>query len=130
MSRMKPTAKIMPHHIPKIRTYLNVFATLMLLLLLTILAGHFHLGHFNLAVALTIAVIKALIVLLYFMHLRWSSKQTWVFAGAAIFWLAILMSLSLSDYLTRGGPPAQKLLAPAVVPANQQSAAIPQYKKP
>ncbi len=120
----------MPHHIPTIRTYLTVFTSLMLLLLLTILAAHFHLGRFNLALAMTIATIKAMIVLLYFMHLRWSTRQTWVFAAAAFLWFGILMSLSFSDYLTRGQSPNQTLLAPAVVPANQQSAAIPQYKRP
>ncbi|HEX8523961.1 MAG TPA: cytochrome C oxidase subunit IV family protein [Tepidisphaeraceae bacterium] len=120
----------MAHHIPTIRTYLIVFATLMILLLLTVLAGHLHMGRFNHAVALTIAVGKAVVVLLYFMHLRWSSKQTWIFASAAFFWFGILMTLTFSDYLTRGNRPTQSIISPAVVPQGQQSEAVSQSKTP
>jgi cytochrome c oxidase subunit 4 len=55
----------------------------------------------NVAVALTIAVIKAALVALYFMHLRYSSRLTMVFAAAGIFWLGIMIALTLSDYLSR-----------------------------
>jgi cytochrome c oxidase subunit 4 len=51
---------------------------------------------------MTIAVVKALLVLLYFMHLRYGSHLNWIFAGASFFWLAILLSLTVGDYLTRG----------------------------
>jgi len=60
------------------------------------------LGLLNVVVALTIAVIKATLVVLYFMHVRWSSRLTWVFVCAGFFWLAIMVALTLSDYLTRG----------------------------
>jgi cytochrome c oxidase subunit 4 len=60
------------------------------------------LGRMNAVVALTIAVIKATLVVLYFMHVRYSSKLTWVFVGAGFFWLAIMVALTLSDYMTRG----------------------------
>lgn len=56
---------------------------------------------FGIIVAMTIAVVKALLVMLYFMHVRHSSRRTWVFAAAGFFWLAILIGLSLSDFLTR-----------------------------
>ena len=56
----------------------------------------------NIAVALTIAVIKAVLVMLYFMHLRYSSRLTTLFAAAGVFWFGILLVLTLSDYLSRG----------------------------
>jgi cytochrome c oxidase subunit 4 len=119
----------MAHHIAPIRTYFNVFAALMVLFILTVVAGHFHMGRFNLAIALTIAIIKALIVMLYFMHVRWSSRATWVFAGAAFLWLGIMLWLTTGDYMTRDSRPGQAIFAPAVVPEGQ-AAAAPQYKKP
>ena len=51
--------------------------------------------------ALGIAVVKAVLVLLFFMHLLHSTRLTWVVIGASLFWLGILMVLTLSDYLTR-----------------------------
>jgi cytochrome c oxidase subunit 4 len=57
-------------------------------------------------VALTIAVSKASLVALYFMHVRWSSRLTWVFVGAGVFWLLILIALTLSDVFTRQWLPA------------------------
>jgi cytochrome c oxidase subunit 4 len=77
-------------------TYLRVFVALMFLWV-----AFFDLGVVNAFAALTIAIIKASIVALFFMHLRYSGKLTWVVVGAAIFWLGILFTLSLSDYLTR-----------------------------
>jgi cytochrome c oxidase subunit 4 len=120
----------MLHHVAPIKTYRNVFITLMVLLVLTVIAGHFHLGRLNIAVALTIAIIKALVVILYFMHVRWSSRVTWVFAGSAFLWLGIMLVLTTGDYATRGARPGQKAFAPAVVPPAQTSAAVAQPKKP
>jgi len=60
------------------------------------------LGPGNVAVALIIAVCKALLVALFFMHLRYSSKLLWVVTGGGLFWLGIMLALTLSDYLTRG----------------------------
>jgi cytochrome c oxidase subunit IV len=60
-----------------------------------------NLGIFNPVVALTIACVKAVLVILYFMHVRYSSRLTKVTVAAGFFWLLILISLSLSDYLTR-----------------------------
>ncbi len=91
--------------------YVRVFLALLLLTGLTILAGFFDLGggrlHYaNAIVALTIAVTKATLVVLYFMHVRWSSRLTWVFVGAGVFWLLILIGLTLSDVYTRPWIPA------------------------
>ena len=73
----------------------------MVLTVVTYLVAKVDLGRFNAIVALTIAVIKALLVVLYFMHLRYSSRLTWIFVGAGFFWLLIMIVLTLSDYMTR-----------------------------
>ena len=52
--------------------------------------------------ALTIAVVKMLLVILFFMHVRYSSRLTWIFVAAGFIWLLIMLDLTLSDYLTRG----------------------------
>jgi cytochrome c oxidase subunit 4 len=93
------------HRVPA-AVYVRVFLALLLLTALTVLAAFFDLGggrlHYaNAIVAITIAVAKATLVVLYFMHVRYSSRLTWVFVGAGVFWLLILIVLTLSDVLTR-----------------------------
>jgi cytochrome c oxidase subunit 4 len=83
-------------------TYLRTWALLMLLLVITAAGGRIHLGAGNAILALGIAVAKASLVLLYFMHLRFSRSPVWLAAGAALFWLGVLFALSLNDFLTRG----------------------------
>ena len=86
-----------------VRGYFAVFTALLALTALTTGVAFIDLGGAgNVAVALAIAVIKAVLVALYFMHLRYSSPLTVIFAGAGIFWLGILVALTLSDYITRG----------------------------
>ncbi|MEZ4869156.1 MAG: cytochrome C oxidase subunit IV family protein [Caldilineaceae bacterium] len=85
------------------RTYYIVYGALLGLLALTVLGGVIGLrAPWGLIVALTIAVAKALLVILYFMHVRDSSRTTWLFVAAGFTWLAILFALTLSDYLSRG----------------------------
>ena len=91
----------MSHHVVPLRVYIFIFATLMILLLLTIGAAFLDLGFFGLPVALIIASTKALLILLYFMHVRYSDKIAWIYAGAGFFWLLILLVFTLSDYVTR-----------------------------
>ena len=92
----------MSEHVVSKKTYYIIFGLLMILTILTVVVARIDLGgHLNDVVALTIAVIKALLVVLYFMHVRYSSRLTWVFVGAGFFWLAILIVLTLSDYMTR-----------------------------
>ena len=74
----------------------------MVLLLLTVAVAQFHLGWFGVVVALTIAIVKAVLVVLYFMHLRYSSRLTWVFAGAGFVWLLLMFAFTFADYLSRG----------------------------
>ena|SRR5215510_5689287 len=92
----------MAEHIVPVRIYLIIFVSLMVLTGVTVAVARLDLGSWNAIVALTIAVCKATLVVLYFMHIRYSSRLTWVFVGAGIIWLIILVSFTLSDYLTRG----------------------------
>jgi cytochrome c oxidase subunit 4 len=92
------------HVIPR-KTYFSVFAVLMVLLVATIGVAYVHLGEGNVVAAMTIAVAKAVLIILYFMHVRYSSHLTWIFVGAGFFWLGILLVLSMSDYLTRAWLP-------------------------
>ena len=85
------------------RTYFLVFLALLVLLAATIGAAFIDLGPLNLALAVVIAIVKALLVLLFFMNVRRSSQLARLFIGAGFFWLAILIGLSLTDYLTRIG---------------------------
>jgi cytochrome c oxidase subunit IV len=92
----------MSEHIVSKKLYYIIFGSLMILTILTVAVARLDLGRWNDVVALTIAVIKALLVVLFFMHVRYSSRLTWVFVAAGFFWLGILLVLTLSDYMTRG----------------------------
>jgi cytochrome c oxidase subunit 4 len=89
------------HALP-LRTYYMVYGALIVLLVLTVAVAEFHLGGIGLVVALLIAFVKAWLVLLYFMHLRQSSRLTWLFAGAGLAWLLLLFAGTIQDYLSRG----------------------------
>jgi cytochrome c oxidase subunit IV len=92
-------------HIHSVQFYVGIFVALLVLLFITVAAAYVDLGFMSVVIAITIAVIKAVLVVLYFMHVREGSRLTWVFSGAAFFWLLILLSLALSDYLSRGWLP-------------------------
>lgn len=91
----------MARHIITPRTYVLVFAALIALTLLTVGLSFLHLGAWHTAVGIGIAVAKGLLVALFFMHLIYSTRVTWVMVGAGLFWLGILMVLTLTDYLSR-----------------------------
>jgi cytochrome c oxidase subunit 4 len=91
----------MSEHIVSKKIYVVIFGALMALTVLTVYVATFDLGPFNAIVALSIAVFKAMLVVLYFMHVRYSSRLTWAFVGAGFFWLALLFALTLSDYFSR-----------------------------
>jgi cytochrome c oxidase subunit 4 len=74
----------------------------MVLTLLTVGVAFVDLGALNTILALTIAVTKALLVILFFMHVRYSSRLIWVCVAAGFFWLALLLTFVMGDYLTRG----------------------------
>ena len=90
------------HAHPTVRTFVAVWATLLVLTAMTVFVATLELGPFNAIVALTIATVKALLVLLFFMELRYSTALTKVAVVAAIFFFVLLVGLTLSDYLTRG----------------------------
>jgi cytochrome c oxidase subunit IV len=83
------------------KTYVKVWAALLMLLGLTVAVAYLHLGWANPAAALGIAGIKATLIILYFMHVRYSPRLVWVFVGAGFFWLCIMFALTFGDYLTR-----------------------------
>ncbi len=89
------------HHITPISTYLAVFAALAIGTLLTWYASTIDLGMMNTPIALVIAVIKATLVILFFMHVLHSTRLTWVVLIASFLWLGVLFVLTFSDYLTR-----------------------------
>jgi cytochrome c oxidase subunit 4 len=93
----------MKEHIIPRRTYFIVWAALMALMVLTAFLSTVNLGDWSTVIALAIAAAKALLVLLFFMHLRYEDyKLTAVVLFAGFFWMSILFVLSLTDYLTRG----------------------------
>lgn len=90
-------------HVVSIKFYATIFATLLLLTLSTTGMAFVDLGgDLNALVAVAIAVLKALLVILFFMHVRYSSRLTWLFVGAGFFWLLILLTLTMTDPLARG----------------------------
>lgn len=91
--------------IVSIRTYVTVFVTLVILTGLTALVSLHNFGEWNTVVAVTIAVCKATLVALFFMHIRYSDRVVWLVAMAGIFWLGILLVLTLGDYWARGWLP-------------------------
>jgi cytochrome c oxidase subunit 4 len=92
----------MSEHIVPLRIYVTIFLALLVGTGLTVWAGFRDFpGQLNVIIALTIAVIKATLVVLYFMHVRYSSRLIWVVFTSALFWLVILFALTFSDYWTR-----------------------------
>jgi len=96
----------MSEHIVSVKVYITICLALMTGTSLTVWAGLRDFpGPLNVIIALTIAVVKATLVVLYFMHVRYSSRLIWVVFASALFWLGILFALTFSDYLTRGWLP-------------------------
>ena len=87
---------------PTARTYLITGIALLAFLALTIAAAHADLGAFNIVVAMAISFAKGALIVLFFMHMRYSKPILWVFVGAGFFWLGIMLVLAMSDYMSRG----------------------------
>ncbi len=94
----------MAQHVIPQKVYILIFVTLLLLTLVTVDVAFYDAGWLNLYIALTIATCKALLVILFFMHLRYSSRLTWAFVGAGFLFLVILLAFTMSDILTRELP--------------------------
>ena len=88
------------HLVPR-RVYYTIFATLIALTGVTVAVSYVDLGPLNALVAMTIACVKATLVVMYFMHARYGSRLIWVALGAGVLWLAILIALTMGDYASR-----------------------------
>jgi cytochrome c oxidase subunit 4 len=89
-------------HIVSKSTYYVVTVALYFLLAATVLAANIESGHANVPIALAIALAKTLLIVAFFMHLRFSSPLVRLFAGAGFFWLLIMLTFIAADVLTRG----------------------------
>ena len=92
----------MAGHISPKTTYYGIFGALMVLTAVTVGVAFVNLGALNFPVALGIAILKATLVILFFMHVKYSSQLTKLICGSAFFFLVILFGLTLSDYMSRG----------------------------
>jgi cytochrome c oxidase subunit 4 len=103
-------------HIVSPKVYAVIFSSLMIGTAITVWAAFQNFGKFNIVIALVIASIKATLVVLYFMHARYSPKRTQLVIICSVFWLAIMLALTLADYDTRAHdlqPGVSRLTAPA-----------------
>ena len=89
-------------HVDSVKTYAAVWIALLLMTALTTGVAYIDLGRFSVVVALTIAVCKMLLVALFFMHVRHSTKLTKLVVLGGLLWLAILLLLTMTDFATRG----------------------------
>ena len=90
------------HHIVSLRIYFTIFAALMVLTFLTVFVATIDLGVLNTPVALAIAITKATLVVLYFMHVRYSSGLTQISIAAGILFLIVMIAITMADIVSRG----------------------------
>ncbi len=95
----------MSGHVAPKSLYYIVFIALIFGTGLTVVAAEIDLGALNNVVMIAIAGTKALLVILFFMHVRWGTRLTWVVAGSGFFWLLILFGITMTDYMSRGWVP-------------------------
>jgi len=98
----------MHDHITPVKIYVGVWLTLIALTVTTALVSYVELGPWNIIVALVIAFTKATLVVLIFMHVKWSSPLTKLFVVGTLGWLALLLGITLSDYYSRSWLPPGK----------------------
>src|SRR5262245_48166125 len=89
-------------HVSPVSTYLAVFGTLMVLTAATVGAAFVHIGALNFPIAIGIAITKATVVILFFMHVKYSSKLTKFVVASCLFFLCCLFGLTFTDYMSRG----------------------------
>ena len=89
------------HHVVPLKIYYGIFAILMVLTAVTVGVAYIDLGPMNTVAAIAIACFKAMIVVLYFMHVKYSTRLIKLTVIAGLYWMVILFGLTLSDYLTR-----------------------------
>jgi cytochrome c oxidase subunit 4 len=135
----------MSGHVSPKSTYFAIFGALMVLTAVTVAAAFINLGSLNFPVALSIAIIKATLVILFFMHVKYSSRLTKMIVGMAFFFLFIMFGLTMTDYLSRGwftsprgssGAGTQVTISPTagrtqrIEPLRPQSTSEPQNTSP
>ncbi len=91
----------MSEHIVPRKIYFSVFAALLVGTAVTVFAATIDFGRANDLIAMSIAVTKMMLVLLFFMHVRYSSRLIWVIVASMFFWLLILLLITLTDYSSR-----------------------------
>ncbi|MEW6145461.1 MAG: cytochrome C oxidase subunit IV family protein [Thermodesulfobacteriota bacterium] len=89
------------HHITSNKTYIIVWVALMVMTAITVYVSYINFGMLNIVIALVVASIKASIVALYFMHLKFEDSITWVFALFPLSLLALLIGMTITDTFTR-----------------------------
>jgi cytochrome c oxidase subunit 4 len=131
-------------HISPKSTYYMIFGTLMAMTIVTVVVAFVNLGILNFPVALTIAIFKATLVILFFMHAKYSSRLTKLVVGGAFFFLFVLLGLTMTDYMSRGwhtsvrgsatagtlervGPPAAEEAAPVGAESGQPAPTTPAH---
>ena len=92
----------MSEHVTSKKTYFAIFGALLVLTYLTVAVARIDLGPFNTIVALLIAVSKAVLVVLFFMHVRYSTRLTKLVVVGGFVWLALLIGFTMADVATRG----------------------------
>lgn len=96
----------MSDHIVPVKTYVTIFLILLVMTLVTVQVAFVDLDrllpHFNIMAALAIAVFKAVLVILFFMHVKYGPRLTWLVVGASFAWLAIMLLVTVADYTSRG----------------------------
>jgi cytochrome c oxidase subunit 4 len=90
------------HHVVPVRVYLAVFAALMVFTAVTVAAAFVDLGALNNVVMLAIAVVKATLVVMFFMHVRYSTRLIPVVVFGGVFFLLVMFGITMSDYVSRG----------------------------
>jgi cytochrome c oxidase subunit 4 len=89
------------HHILPLGVYWAVFLALVVGTIVTVWSATIDLGPLNVVVALLIASVKAALVILYFMHVKYSSRMVQLFAAAGFFWVVIMIVFTMADFASR-----------------------------
>jgi cytochrome c oxidase subunit 4 len=89
-------------HVVSVTLYLAIFAALMVLTAITVAVAFVDLGALNTTVALAVAVVKATLVILFFMHVKYSSRLTWLVVASGFFFLLVMVAFTMSDFVSRG----------------------------
>ena len=111
-------------HIVSPKIYLTILIALLIGTGVTVYAAKIDLGPWNIVLALTIAVTKMTLVILFFMHGKYSARRTKLIIASGFFWLAIMLVLTLADYTTRHAEPSRSQLAPVRALAPQPGAPV------